>query len=103
MSGCEQKHPLVGNWKTVDNSGKEALIFFHADHTFEAVGNGEKLPGQWVWRDDTDPPQIELNFEQKKIVTIAEIEGNQLLIEPRESKEDMPTQFSDKVQKYRRQ
>lgn len=102
FSGCAQKHPLVGNWTTVDQTGKESLLSFHADQTFEALGNGEKLSGQWLWRDETEPAQIELNFEQKKIVTIAKIQGNQLLIEPREGKDDMPSQFTDKVQKYQR-
>lgn len=103
LGGCAEKHPLVGNWKTTDENGKEAFLFFHADNTFEAVGNGEKLPGQWAWTPESDPPQLELTFEQKKIITIAKLEGDQLLIEPRENQEELPKQFSAKAQKYRRQ
>lgn len=101
--GCARTHPLVGNWSTVDQTGKESLLFFRADQTFEALGNGEKLSGKWAWNEDAAPPLLELSFEQKKITTIAEIQGDQLLIEPREGQDEMPRQFTEKVQRYRRQ
>ena len=101
--GCNQKHPLIGSWKTVDAQGAESIIYFHADHNFDAIGKGEKLSGTWSIDEEQQPQRLELNFEDRKVVTIFRLEGDQLLIEPREKDQELATQFSEKAQKYRRQ
>lgn len=104
FAGCTSSHPLSGRWKTQDAEGSESVLFFKSDGTFEAITKGENLPGKWVFREDTQPNQLELLFEEnRKIVTIAQLTGDQLLIEPRENEAEMPTQFSEQAQKYRRQ
>lgn len=87
----------------MDDQNKESIIYFHSDHKFDAIGKGEKLSGTWVIDEESTPNKVELNFEDRQVVTIYRLEGDQLLIEPREKDEEMPTKFSEKAQKYRRQ
>lgn len=102
--GCLNEHPLVGRWKTSDGKGQESVLYFKSDGTFEALSKGEKLTGKWVFDEEATPHRLELTFEeQRKVITIAKLNVDQLLIEPREEEEEMPTKFSDKVQKFRRQ
>jgi len=104
LSGCVSTHPLIGRWKTVDNEGHEAALIFKPDQALEALSRGETLTGHWTFNEDTEPCRLELTFEeQSAIVTIAKLEGDQLLIEPREEDDELPTQFTSKAQKYRRQ
>lgn len=104
LAGCTSSHPLSGRWKTQDADGRESVLFFKSDGSFEAITKGETLTGKWTFREDTEPNQLELLFEEnRQIVTIAQLTGDQLLIEPRESDADMPKKFSDQAQKYRRQ
>ena len=104
LAGCTSSHPLSGRWKTQDAKGNESVLFFKSDGSFEAITKGETLSGKWTLREDTQPNQLELLFEEnRKIVTIARLTGDQLLIEPRENEGDMPSKFSEQAQKYRRQ
>lgn len=104
FSACTVQHPLIGRWKTSDGKGAESVLVFKADGTFEAITGGEQLPGTWLFNEEIEPARLELEFEeQRKIVTIAKIEGDQLLLEHREKDQEMPTAFTDKAQKYRRQ
>lgn len=103
LAGCTQTHPLVGRWKTENAEGTESVLWFKSDGTFEALTRGETLPGKWIFNEEIEPKQLELVFEDKKVVTIAKLVGDQLLIEPREEDAELPTEFSNNVQKYRRQ
>ena len=103
LAGCTLSHPLVGRWKTQSSDGTESVLWFKSDGTFEAIAKGENLPGKWTFNEDTDPKQLELVFEDRTIVTIAKLNGDELLIEPREEEAEMPSSFSDDAQKYRRQ
>jgi len=104
VAGCFSQHPLVGRWKTSDGKGQESFLYFKSDGTFEALSKGEKLTGQWIYDEEVTPHRLELTFEeQRKVITIAKLNVDQLLIEPREEEDEMPTKFSDKVQKFRRQ
>jgi hypothetical protein len=97
-------HPLVGRWKTQSGDGTESVLWFKSDGTFEALTKGETLSGKWVFHEEIEPKQIELIFEEdRKIITLAKLVGDQLLIEPREDGAEMPVEFSNDVQKYRRQ
>ena len=102
--GCTAAHPLVGRWKTQAEDGTESVLWFKSDGSFEALTKGETLPGKYIFHEESDPKRLELIFEEnRKIITIANLIGDQLLIEPREEEADMPTEFTDNVQKYRRQ
>jgi hypothetical protein len=102
--GCTASHPLEGRWKTQSSDGTESVLWFKSDGTFEALTKGETLVGKWVFHEESDPKRLELIFEEnRKVITIANLIGDQLLIEPREDDAEMPTEFSDDVQKYRRQ
>lgn len=102
--GCVSRHPILGRWKTVDEDNHESVLFFQPENRFEVLSKGEKLTGTWTFNEEVQPHQLELLFEEnRKIVTIAELEGDQLLIEPREEEAEMPTQFTENAQKYRRQ
>jgi hypothetical protein len=104
LSGCVNTHPLVGLWKTVDGKGHESVLIFKNDQTFEARSRGETLPGTWKLNEDVQPNQLELVFEEPPtILTIAKLEGDQFLIEPREENAELPKQFTKNAQKYRRQ
>ena len=104
LQGCVNKHPLVGQWKTVNAENVESTLWFKADGSFEAITKGEKLPGRWRLDEEADPDQLELLFEEdKRVVTIVKLQTDQLLIEPRESDAPLPTEFSDQSHKYLRQ
>lgn len=104
MVGCVNNHPLLGRWKTVDTDNAESVLFFKPDNKLEVLSKGEKLTGTWSFKEDVQPNQLELIFEEnRRIATIARLEGDQLLIEPREDEAEMPTKFTENAQKYRRQ
>lgn len=103
LAGCNKADPLVGRWKTTTAEGTESILSFKSDGTFEGLTGGEKLVGKWVFRRESEPNQLELNFEARKVVTIAKLVNDQLLIEPRADGAALPSKFSDEAQRYLRQ
>lgn len=104
VAGCANDHPLVGRWKTIDADGHESVLFFRVDGKFDAITGGEKLPGTWSLNEEVNPAQLQLIFEEQKIVrTLIKISGDQLLVEHAEEGQDYPKEFTDDATKYRRQ
>lgn len=103
LVGCSLTHPLEGRWKTTSADGTESQLTFRSDGTFNALSKGEKLSGKWKYHEEPEPNQLELIFEDNRVLTIAKLIGDQLIIEPREQDAAMPADFTDAAQKYRRQ
>ena len=104
LSGaCSLQHPLVGRWKTSDAEGKESILYFKSDGSFQAMTGGENLPGTWTVDEEVDPQRLTLVFEQRTVVTIMKLNADHLLIEPSEQDQELPSTFSKKAQDYARQ
>lgn len=103
LLSCATKHPMAGQWKGIDAEGKEVVLFLSRDGKFEAMAKGENLTGTWVVDDKVEPNRIDLNFEGKKISSIAKVQGDNLMIEPVGSDGKLPTAFSAKATYYKRQ
>ena len=101
--GCVRSHPMEGQWKGVDAEGKEVVLFLHREGKFEAVARGERVAGTWLVDEEVEPNRIDLNFEGKKVSSIAKVQADNLLIEPVGSDGKLPTSFSKKATYYTRQ
>ncbi len=103
LLSCAKGHPMAGQWKGVDAEGQEVVLFLSRDGKFEAVAKGERLKGTWAVDDKVEPNRIDLDFEGKKISSIAKVQEDNLMIEPVGPDGKLPTVFSNKATYYKRQ
>lgn len=94
---------MVGQWKGLDADGKEVVLFLEQDGKFEAVAKGERVKGTWAIDDKVDPMRFVLNFEGKKVASIAKVQKDNLLIEPVGPEGKLPSTFSENATYYKRQ